>query len=392
MFMQSFLLADCWLCGISWWLPLLLSIIPFLLGWWFQSFTTRKWRLRAEALENEIRDLKGQIKGLEKDLEDCKYARNRLDGEVAMLKGRNREMQYEVEGLKEDLKSSKVETEEANSKIIALEDAAKAALLATPLASSDDTNEGEKDIVDEVVSQIDDTSSSVESISENLKEEVGDTSSNLDDLSSSLADMSDDAIEDINDKVDDASDSIEDVADANDAAIDDISSSADEAISNLDESISAPIDKDTGIIEDQIASSGDEADALVSGIIDEVDSGADTVAGAGVAAGLVGSGLSEDALAAGKAVFGYKIKQDDLKLIEGVGPKIESLLKDAGLDTWSKVANASADNIKKILEDAGPRYRLADPTTWPMQAKYAAGGEWEALKTYQDKLDGGRLA
>jgi len=33
---------------------------------------------------------------------------------------------------------------------------------------------------------------------------------------------------------------------------------------------------------------------------------------------------------------------------------------------------------------------LADPTTWPKQAEYAADGEWDALEEYQDFLDGGR--
>lgn len=83
-------------------------------------------------------------------------------------------------------------------------------------------------------------------------------------------------------------------------------------------------------------------------------------------------------------------KPDDLKLVEGIGPKIEGLLKNAGIDTWADLAGTSVERIKEILAAAGDRYRLADPTTWPRQAELAANGQWAELKEYQDYLDGGR--
>jgi large subunit ribosomal protein L27 len=83
-------------------------------------------------------------------------------------------------------------------------------------------------------------------------------------------------------------------------------------------------------------------------------------------------------------------KQDDLKIIEGVGPKIEGLMKEAGLDTWAKVADADPEQLKEILAAAGSRYQMHDPTTWPQQAKLAAEGKWDELQTLQDELDGGR--
>ncbi len=83
-------------------------------------------------------------------------------------------------------------------------------------------------------------------------------------------------------------------------------------------------------------------------------------------------------------------KADDLKKIEGVGPKIASLLAEGGLETFAKVADASADQIKEILLAAGNRYKMHDPTTWPAQAKMAAEGKWDELKAWQDELDGGK--
>ncbi len=91
-----------------------------------------------------------------------------------------------------------------------------------------------------------------------------------------------------------------------------------------------------------------------------------------------------------KAVSKKAPKLDDLKVIEGIGPKIEQLLKDGGINTWGELASADVERLKEILNAAGPRYQIHDPSTWPAQAKFAAAGEWEELKEYQDMLTGGR--
>ncbi len=83
-------------------------------------------------------------------------------------------------------------------------------------------------------------------------------------------------------------------------------------------------------------------------------------------------------------------REDDLKKIEGIGPKIEGLLKADGLKTWAALAGAEVDRLKRILDDAGPRYRMHDPGTWPKQAGMCDAGDWDALKKWQDELDGGR--
>ncbi len=81
---------------------------------------------------------------------------------------------------------------------------------------------------------------------------------------------------------------------------------------------------------------------------------------------------------------------DDYKKIEGIGPKIEQLLHEAGLNTYAQLAEAAPDAIREILAAAGNRYKMHDPTTWPDQAKMAADGEWDKLKKWQDELDGGK--
>jgi large subunit ribosomal protein L27 len=87
---------------------------------------------------------------------------------------------------------------------------------------------------------------------------------------------------------------------------------------------------------------------------------------------------------------GKKVAQDDLKLVEGVGPKIEGLLNDAGIHTWADLANADLDKLQAILDEAGSRYRMHDPATWAKQAALAADGSWEELEEYQAHLQGGK--
>jgi len=83
--------------------------------------------------------------------------------------------------------------------------------------------------------------------------------------------------------------------------------------------------------------------------------------------------------------------EDDLKKIEGVGPKIESLLKEGGLKTFAQVAASAPEAIKEILVAAGSRYQMHDPTSWPLQAGMAAEGKWEELDKWQDEHKGGKM-
>ena len=81
---------------------------------------------------------------------------------------------------------------------------------------------------------------------------------------------------------------------------------------------------------------------------------------------------------------------DDLKKIEGIGPKIAELLGNNDISTFDDLANADVEKVREILAEAGPRYKMHNPETWAEQAAIAAKGDWDALKELQDKLDGGR--
>jgi len=78
---------------------------------------------------------------------------------------------------------------------------------------------------------------------------------------------------------------------------------------------------------------------------------------------------------------------DDLTRIEGIGPKINQLLQDAGITTYAQLAQADVDTIDSKLDEAGITF--AHPGTWPEQAQLASEGKWDELANFQDELKGG---
>ena len=77
---------------------------------------------------------------------------------------------------------------------------------------------------------------------------------------------------------------------------------------------------------------------------------------------------------------------DNLTLIEGIGPKIQTALQTAGILTMAELSITSEERLHEIVKEAGIS---AKPSTWPEQARIAATGDMDALKAYQDTLDGG---
>ncbi|MEL6812198.1 MAG: hypothetical protein AAFP76_12780 [Bacteroidota bacterium] len=95
--------------------------------------------------------------------------------------------------------------------------------------------------------------------------------------------------------------------------------------------------------------------------------------------------------AAAKAAFGKNIKQDDLTVIEGIGPKIQELFKDNGIPTWKSLSETAVSRLQEILDSKGERYRVHNPGSWPQQAKMAYEGRWAELKKWQDEHDYGKF-
>ncbi len=82
--------------------------------------------------------------------------------------------------------------------------------------------------------------------------------------------------------------------------------------------------------------------------------------------------------------------QDDLTVVEGIGPKIQMLLNQYGVRTYQQLADTPVERLREILSTAGPQLAMHDPGTWPSQANLAANDQWDALKSIQGFLKGGK--
>ena len=95
-------------------------------------------------------------------------------------------------------------------------------------------------------------------------------------------------------------------------------------------------------------------------------------------------------LASAEAVLGTRIERDDLTVIDGIGPKIAELCAGIGIQTWNDLAQTEVSLLRTMLDDAGPRFKSHDPTTWPEQAAALAAGRWGEFGALTARPDGGR--
>lgn len=80
---------------------------------------------------------------------------------------------------------------------------------------------------------------------------------------------------------------------------------------------------------------------------------------------------------------------DDLTLIEGIGPKMSAALTAAGITTFAQLAEASEETLRGAISAAGMRFSPS-LSTWPAQAAYAARGDMEGMRAFQQTLTSGR--
>lgn len=98
--------------------------------------------------------------------------------------------------------------------------------------------------------------------------------------------------------------------------------------------------------------------------------------------------LFDSALAS--TIYGKKIRENDLKIVEGIGPKIEALFNAAGITTWKELSETSTEKSQAILDTGGENYAIHNPSTWAKQALFAYQGKWQELKDWQQGLLGGK--
>ena len=84
-----------------------------------------------------------------------------------------------------------------------------------------------------------------------------------------------------------------------------------------------------------------------------------------------------------------KKSADDLVKIEGIGPKVVKVLKEAGNVTFAELADGKVEDIQKVLDQAG--LQMMNPEGWIAQARLAAKGDWQAFEKLKTELKGGRI-
>jgi predicted flap endonuclease-1-like 5' DNA nuclease len=79
---------------------------------------------------------------------------------------------------------------------------------------------------------------------------------------------------------------------------------------------------------------------------------------------------------------------DDLERIEGIGPRIGTALRGAGIRTFRQLADADTSTLQSALEQAGLRFAPSLPT-WSRQARFLADGDEEGFQALTEQLTGG---
>ena len=84
---------------------------------------------------------------------------------------------------------------------------------------------------------------------------------------------------------------------------------------------------------------------------------------------------------------GFNLKHDDdLTIIEGIGPKIDELFHANGVGSFAQLARLSVQEMLAILDRGGPNFQLANPGSWARQAALASENRWAELKRLQEEL------
>ena len=94
---------------------------------------------------------------------------------------------------------------------------------------------------------------------------------------------------------------------------------------------------------------------------------------------------------AARMAMGKKVLQDDLTIIEGIGPKIEGLFHNFQIKSWKALSEISVDKCQEVLDSGGDRFKIHDPASWPMQARMAYEGKWRELARWQEEHDHGKI-
>ncbi|MDF1696941.1 MAG: helix-hairpin-helix domain-containing protein [Saprospiraceae bacterium] len=149
-----------------------------------------------------------------------------------------------------------------------------------------------------------------------------------------------------------------------------------------------------GLASNDISSGDDQLSEAESATEEDASGAVDTATAAALGA-ITSSFAGGDTDAKAEPTIPVKsiyagIKADNLQIIEGIGPKMESVLKENGIDSHTALGSKTESELREILNKYGDKYKIIDPKSWPTQAKLAGAGDFESMIALQKKLDGGK--
>lgn len=77
--------------------------------------------------------------------------------------------------------------------------------------------------------------------------------------------------------------------------------------------------------------------------------------------------------------------KNDLKVIKGIGPKLEETLNKVGLTAYEQLAKMTLKDMTAVLTQAGVNAKMYDLSGWKAQAKLAVKGDMEAVANWTKK-------
>lgn len=93
----------------------------------------------------------------------------------------------------------------------------------------------------------------------------------------------------------------------------------------------------------------------------------------------------------GRELGFHGLSTDNLRIIDGIGPKMEAVLHENGIMTWADVAAESPESLRAVLDRYGNKYRIIDPASWIEQAQLAHQGSSEELIALQKQGGNSKL-
>jgi predicted flap endonuclease-1-like 5' DNA nuclease len=85
--------------------------------------------------------------------------------------------------------------------------------------------------------------------------------------------------------------------------------------------------------------------------------------------------------AAAAAATAVAAAPDDLTQINGIGPRIQSILNEGGITTYAELEHANTGELRSIIA-VGGALPPSSLDSWPTQATYASRGDWSGLASY----------